>query len=262
MSDRPCDFGRAAGDYARHRSGFPEWFFERLASRGIDFAGCKALDPHPAPACLPEMARRGARVTGVDISPDMLEAARRGDAAEGISVRYVVAPAEATLEQGGAFDLVTAATCWHWFDRERAAREALRVLAPGGALVICSLDWLPLPGNLVEATEALIRRHNPSWSFHDGDGLKPSYVWDLRAAGFRRNECFAADCTIGYSRKWRGRVRASAGVAATLSAEKVAEFDADLARLLESAFSREPLAVDHCVFAAIGWKPISRTVNS
>jgi hypothetical protein len=57
-------------------------------------------------------------------------------------------------------------------------------------------------------------------------------------------------------------MRASAGVAATLSAEKVAEFDADLARLLESAFSREPLAVDHCVFAAIGWKPISRTVNS
>jgi hypothetical protein len=28
------DFGRAAGDYARHRAGFPEAFFDRLISDG------------------------------------------------------------------------------------------------------------------------------------------------------------------------------------------------------------------------------------
>ena len=28
------DFGRSAQDYAEHRAGFPESFFERLAARG------------------------------------------------------------------------------------------------------------------------------------------------------------------------------------------------------------------------------------
>ncbi len=32
--------------------------------------------------------------------------------------------------------------------------ECLRVLVPDGAIVICYLDWLPLPGNVVAATEA------------------------------------------------------------------------------------------------------------
>ena len=42
-----------------------------------------------------------------------------------------------------------------------AALEARRLLAPSGRLVIAHFDWLPLPGNVVEATEALIKAHNP-----------------------------------------------------------------------------------------------------
>ena len=38
------DFGRTAADYARHRAGFPEELFERLAARGIGRAGPRILD--------------------------------------------------------------------------------------------------------------------------------------------------------------------------------------------------------------------------
>ncbi|MCH8999378.1 MAG: hypothetical protein IID48_14120 [Proteobacteria bacterium] len=38
------DFGRTAADYARHRAGFPEELFKRLAARGIGRAGQRVLD--------------------------------------------------------------------------------------------------------------------------------------------------------------------------------------------------------------------------
>ena len=50
-----------------------------------------------------------------------------------------------------AADLVTAGQCWHWFDQPRAIAEVIRLLKPGGQLVIANFDWLPLAGNVVEA---------------------------------------------------------------------------------------------------------------
>ena len=40
-----ADFGRTAGDYSRHRAGFPDTFFERLFSEGHVHQGDAALDP-------------------------------------------------------------------------------------------------------------------------------------------------------------------------------------------------------------------------
>jgi SAM-dependent methyltransferase len=258
MQEPSCDFGKTAEDYARHRTGFPAWFFDRLAERGVSFGGRRALDLGTGTGLLArEMAARGAEASGLDVSVDMLAQARILERASSRPIAYIQAPAEATGLGGETFDIVTAATCWHWFDRPKVAREIMRLLAPGGFAVICSLDWLPLPGNVVSATEALVRRHNPAWTFHDGDGLKPLYVHDLRDAGFSPVECFAADCAIEYTHEaWRGRVRASAGVAASLAPQAVREFDAELAAMLRQDFPSDPLAIDHCVFAALGRKPV------
>ncbi|MEM7033289.1 MAG: SAM-dependent methyltransferase, partial [Chloroflexota bacterium] len=54
---------------------------------------------------------------------------------------------------------------------------------------------------------------------------------------------------------WRGRIRASAGVAASLSPPNVAHFDAELKQLLETQFPANPLQVPHRVFALIAQKP-------
>jgi hypothetical protein len=50
---------------------------------------------------------------------------------------------------------------------------------------------------------------------------------------------------------WRGRIRASAGVAASLPAEAVARFDEELQQLLSGRFPDEPLSVPPRVFAVI-----------
>ena len=54
---------------------------------------------------------------------------------------------------------------------------------------------------------------------------------------------------------WRGRIRASAGVAASLGAAAVATFDAAHEALLAHDFPDQPLRVPHRCWAAIGAKP-------
>ena len=122
--------------------------------------------------------------------------------------------------------------------------------------MIAHFDWLPLPGNVVEATERLIREHNPAWTHGGGSGLHPACLADLAQAGFAGLETFSFDQAVEYSRAaWRGRIRASAGVAASLAAAAVARFDAEHEALLARNFPDDPLHVPHRCWAAIGIKP-------
>ncbi len=68
------DFGRTAQDYAEHRAGFPESFFERLAARGIGVAGQRVVDLGTGTGTLARgFARRGCEVTGIGPAAEMLE---------------------------------------------------------------------------------------------------------------------------------------------------------------------------------------------
>lgn len=250
---RGVDFGLTADDYGRYRAGFPDSFFGRLAGRGIGVTGQVVVDLGTGAGTVARgLARRGCRVTGVDIAPALLNQARALDLEAGVSVDYCVAPAEATGLPVASADVVTAGQCWHWFDGSAAAREAARLLRPGGRVVIAHFDWIPLADNVVAATERLILRHNPAWAFGGGSGLYPAWLRDLAEAGFGDLETFSYDVSVLYSHAaWRGRIRASAGVGASLPPAAVAAFDDDLAALLAEDFP-DPLAVPHRVWAVIG----------
>jgi SAM-dependent methyltransferase len=201
------------------------------------------------------LALRGWRVDGIDRSVEMLAAARMLDELAEVSITYQVARAEALPFADTTFAVATAGTAWHWFDRAAAAAEARRVLIPGGHLVIASLEWREHPGNVAEATCALIAVHNPAWKMDtDADGLVFTSDWadELMQSGFSGVEKLAFEIDIPYSHEaWRGRIRASAGVGASLSQHAVARFDAELAGLLASDFPDDPLAVPHEVMAIV-----------
>lgn len=251
------DFGPTTTDYSNHRAGFPAGIYSALESRGCRLAGAALLDLGSGTGTLTRgCAERGAQAVGLDIAPAMLRQARALAAEAGLAAAFCVARAECLPFGAAAFDLVTAGQCWHWFDRLRAAAEVRRVLRPGGTLVICHFDWIPLPGNLVAATEALIEAHNPEWRMGGGSGLYPAWLADAAGAGFRDLETFSHDLEVPYSHAgWRGRIRASAGVGGSLPAAAVARFDEALAALLAKDFPAEPLAVPHRLWALLARAP-------
>lgn len=251
------DFGKTAVDYATHRAGFPPRLFDRLQAFAIGQPGQRALDLGTGTGTVARnLALRSCTVTGLDPSPELVTQARALDAAAGVRVTYVMGRAEATGLPSASFEVVTAGQCWHWFDGLAAANECLRLLVPGGTLVICHFDWLPLPGNVVEASERLIERHNSAWKFGGGLGIHPRHTVPVTVAGFGEIETFSFDLDVPYTHEaWRGRIRASAGVAATLSQEAVAAFDAEHAAMLRERFPADPLAVPHRVWALVARKP-------
>ena len=174
------DFGRHSDDYAQQRPGFPPVFYDRLETL---------------------LPLRGAR--------DRAEA--RGIAA---SCRFAVAPAETTGEPDASFDLVTAGTCWHWFDHIRALAECARVLVPSGLLAIANYTYLPQHSELVRESEALVVKWNPNWKLAGFNGLFPWLV-DLVSAdpAIRLREQFCFDHAQAMTHAgWRGRLRTCNGV--------------------------------------------------
>jgi len=251
------DFGKTAVDYGRYRLGFPDRLYERLAAYDLGRSGQRLLDVGTGTGVFGRgFALRGCAVTGLDPSSALIDEARRLDRDAGLSTRYVIGTAEETTLADASFDVVTAGQCWHWFRRATAAAELRRVLLPGGALVIAHYDWLPLPGSAVALTEQLILQHNPHWRGAGGRGIYPDWPLDLTIAGFQDLETFTFDQPAIYSHDaWRGRVRASAGIAASLTPAQVAAFDAELRTLLAERFARDPIATPHRVFALVARAP-------
>lgn len=248
------DFGRTAGDYATHRAGFPPSLFARLQHLGLGVAGQAVVDLGSGTGSLARgFAARGCRVVAVDISAPLLDEAQRLAGDQGVPLEVRVARAEDTGLPAGAADVVTAGQCWHWFDRPAATREACRLLRPDGAVVIAHFDWVPLRGNVVEATEALIQEHNPAWAMGGGTGLYPQWLRDLGEGGLRELQSFSYDEAVDYTPEaWRGRIRASAGVGASLAPGAVGAFDRALAEVLARCHPGLVLSIPHRVFAVVG----------
>ncbi len=203
------------------------------------------------------LAQRACIVTALDPSANMIKQAQRLDHKVGATIRYIQGTAEKIDLQNNSFDVVTAGQCWHWFDRPAAAQEVRRLLIPGGQLVIAHFDWLPLPGNVVAATERLIKQHNPAWNMDGGTGLYPAWLTDVAMAGFENIKTFSFDLPVTYSHEdWRGRIRASAGVSASLPPQQVIQFDNELSNLLTQHFPADPLSIPHRVFAVISQTPL------
>ncbi|WP_120497977.1 class I SAM-dependent methyltransferase [Kiloniella sp. EL199] len=257
------DFGKTAQDYAKHRAGFPPLVFDLLKERGIGVPGQSLVDLGTGTGTLARgFAARDVNVTGIDPAEAILEQARLMAQNEGVRATFQQGSSEATGLDSGCFDVVTAGQCWHWFEAEKATAECQRILKPGGYLAICHFDWLPLSGNVVSATESLISKHNPAWEMSGGTGIYPQWTIDLATGDFENIETFSQDLLVRYSHEdWRGRIRASAGVSASLSPEDVVDFDEEHRDLLRREFPDDPLFIPHRLWCAVARKPHGTSIT-
>ena len=146
-----------AGDFDRIAAGYRASAAEFVDGIGIT-PGSTVLDV----ACgsgnltLPA-ARLGARVTGVDIAPYLVEAARARAKAEGLAIQVDEGNAEALPYADGAFDTVITMFGAMFAPRpEKVAAELLRVVRPGGRIAMA--NWTPgsFVGSMLRAHTALV----------------------------------------------------------------------------------------------------------
>jgi SAM-dependent methyltransferase len=115
-------------------------------------------------------ARLGAKVTGLDLTPKLLEAQRDRAAAEGVDVKLVEGDAEELPFDADSFDRVTSCFGVMFAPRQKvAAEELVRVLRPGGAIVVAA--WTP--AGFVGRTFATTAPYMPP----PPPELKPPVTW-------------------------------------------------------------------------------------
>ena len=135
-SNATSRFSDRVENYIRYRPGYPLEALLALKSE------C-GLSPQQAVADIASgtgiwtrmLLENGNPVFGVEPNPEMRQAGER------LLARFpkftsVTGSAEATTLPDQSVDFVTAAQAAHWFDREGARREFVRILKPGGWLVL------------------------------------------------------------------------------------------------------------------------------
>ena len=241
-SGNEIDWGKTADDYSLHRGEMPESFFRKLLAHGVGMEGQRVLDLGTGTGNLArEFARNGAVVAGIDIADGQIKAARRLAQEQKLDIDFQVATAEAVPFDDNAFDCVTANQCFLYFDTEKALDEIKRVLVPGGLLMLSHFSWLPRLDEIARASEALVLKHNPKWGAADYDGATPPYH-KLSRFGLVVRAMWFYDVQVPFTAEgWRGRIRASRGIGASLADDQVKAFDEEhqalLAELAGDSFS-------------------------
>lgn len=239
------DFGRTSDDYAKFRDIYPKSMYEKLKAFGIGKSGQRILDLGSGTAVLPiNMADTGAQFTATDISENQIAYGRKLAEEKGIkNISFKVCSAENTGFENNSFDAVTAVQCFHYFDAEKVSDEIRRVLKPNGIFCKIFMDWLPYEDEAIAEMESLVLKYNPDWS---GRGFKEfSYSFPKWAENkFELGHVESYDTVLEFSKEaWLGRIKSCRGVGASLSAEKIAEFESEYRELLQKY--SEPLRLKH-----------------
>jgi SAM-dependent methyltransferase len=131
-----------AGDYAQFARPMEPGALEILERLAIP-PGTKMLDVGcgAGQIAIPA-ARAGVRVTGIDLAPQQIEAARARASAEGLDARFEEGDAEQLPYADASFDVVVSLIGAMFAPRpDRVAAELARVCRPGGRVIMA--NWTP-----------------------------------------------------------------------------------------------------------------------
>ena len=118
-------------------------------------------------------AQAGGKVTGLDITPELLEHGRRRAAEAGVEIEWVEGDAQDLPHDDASFDVVLSTFgCMFAPDHEKAAAEIVRVLRPGGRFGVAAWDPTGNIGKFFAATAPFAPEPPP--------GFQPPPLWGTR----------------------------------------------------------------------------------
>lgn len=177
-------FTATADDFTRSKAMTDRATHDLMAELAQAQPGRRALDLACGPGFIAfALAARGARVIGIDITPAMLEQARRLRLERNLlQTQFVLGDIERLPFASESFDIVTARAVVHHLPQPLVVlREAARVCRPGGRVVIGD-HYAPEEDERQAAMNALERFRDPTHT----TSLKDSQMQELlRAAGLR-----------------------------------------------------------------------------
>ncbi len=163
-------FGGEAQAYADGRPGYPNDVFDQLERDHALGPGCTVLEIGPgAGQATAGLLDAGADVTAVEISPEFCEMLRLSFRNRRLQV--VQGEFEAADLPVESFDLVVAATSFHWIDPVVGLPRVADLLRPGGTLALWWTHYgdVARPDPFRVALQPLLRRHVPQFA-DDVDG--------------------------------------------------------------------------------------------
>lgn len=160
----------SSGDYASAMH-----VIQTVGPRAVEAAGVSGDDVVLDVACgngnatLPA-ARTGAKVTGIDITPSLLEAAKAAAAEAGLEIDWIEGDAQKLPFDDDSFDVVLSVFgCMFVPDQRAEAQEIARVLKPGGRMAIAA--WTP-EGNVGKMFITTAKHRPPP-----PEGFQPPILW-------------------------------------------------------------------------------------
>src|SRR3981189_2249274 len=151
--------------YGELRPPYPAEFFRNVAQRlrlGNEHA---LIDLGTGPGLLAlGFAPYVGRIVGVDPEPAMLAAARKAAAHASKAITFIESKAEALPSDVGQFDVVTIGRALHWKDGDAIAALFERLVAPDGAILVCSSSSAP------DGRNPCLAEHNKARRFLSASG--------------------------------------------------------------------------------------------
>lgn len=155
-----------------------------------------------------KLARRGCRVTGVDISSDMLARAQDKAIKEGLALRLIRADIANLPLPDDTYDSVYSMTAVEFVpDLQRVQRELMRVLRPGGRLLIGTIagdgPWGRAYAKRAEEKPDSIFRHARFPTLEEVRAIDPKNLGDFGECLFVPPDAAREDFTYEGERRRR-----------------------------------------------------------
>lgn len=229
-------FGAGAARYDRTRPSYPDELVQKIVAAS---PGPRVAEVGCGTGVLSRQLRAaGCEVVGVEHDERMAEFA------QGTGLTVEVSKFETWDPAGREFDVVVAGQSWHWVDPEAGARQAARMLRPGGVFVAL---WhvFATPEPIADAFVAAYEKVAPQIPFRVGHSYEEAFK------SYQEGCVRASDALVGMGAfsgldQWSARWEQTYTTAefldlmltmspiALLSAEQVTELTSDVGRAIDS----------------------------